>query len=264
MEKALEILKHIEELYVVEPDFAKIERMAVNNPERLNAWQEAFAEYDLADILSATDDFWNYKSSKSKPSVAQLKAILNAKKVDTEDNSIGGMRRRILKCADEVGDKYGAAARERYLKAARANWPDVDLSGHEWTEPEILECEKSSAEDYAVTLMRRDIKLNRCQHLLPEYQAAVRYIAEDMLSREIPAGEWQKMSFAERCGVAMKRGLFNRFDEVLVLVCRQRSGKNCQFEACRQTRPFNAGQAANYLGAHYRTDEADFARAAGM
>lgn len=221
-------------------------------------WTEVLEGHSQTDILEALKAYRRETEYNKAPNPAEFKKFLAA----NSENS--NMRGRILKCADEVGDKYGSAARERYLKAARANWPDVDLSGHEWTEPEILECEKSSAEDYAVTLMRRDIKLNRCQHLLPEYQAAVRYIAEDMLSREIPAGEWQKMSFAGRCGVAMKRGLFNRFDEVLVLVCRQRSGKDCQFETCRQTRPFNAGQAANYLGAHYRTDEADFARAAGM
>lgn len=264
MEKALEILQHIEKLYAKDYNENYARNLAKKNPDMVEMWQEAFGKYDLVDVLAAINEFWQFKSSKSRPNVAQITAILSAKKVDTEDNSAGGMRRRILKCADEVGDKYGSAARERYLKAARANWPEVDLSGHEWTEPEILECEKVSTGDYAVTLMQRDIKLNRCQHLLPEYQAAVRYIAEDMLSQEIPASEWQKMSFSERCAMAMKRGLFNQFDDVLVLVCRQRQGKDFQFEANKMIRPFNANQAVNYLGAHYRTDEADFARAAGM
>ena len=80
MEKALEILKHIEELYVAEPDLDKFERIAQKNPERVAAWDEAFKAYDLSDVLVAIDEFWNYKSSKSKPSVHQIKALLNVKK----------------------------------------------------------------------------------------------------------------------------------------------------------------------------------------
>ena len=82
MEKALEILKHIEELYVAEPNLAKLEKMACNNPERVQAWEDAFREYDLSDVLDAIDNYWEFKSSKSKPSVAHIKAILNVKKVD--------------------------------------------------------------------------------------------------------------------------------------------------------------------------------------
>lgn len=80
MEKALEILKHIEELYVEQPDFAKLEKMAQNNPERVAAWDDAFRDFDLVDVLNAIDEYWNYKSSKSKPTVAHLKAILSTKK----------------------------------------------------------------------------------------------------------------------------------------------------------------------------------------
>ena len=80
MEKALEILKHIEEFYVAEPDLNKFERIAQKNPERVAAWDEAFKDYDLSDVLTAIDEFWNYKSSKSKPSVHQIRALLNVKK----------------------------------------------------------------------------------------------------------------------------------------------------------------------------------------
>ena len=80
MEKALEILKHIDELYVEQPDFSKLEKMAQNNPERVQAWEDAFKAYDLTDVLNAVDEFWNYKSSKSKPSVHQLRAMLTTKK----------------------------------------------------------------------------------------------------------------------------------------------------------------------------------------
>ena len=269
MTDTAKILHHIAELYAKPRKDQSFDDAVLELEEKLNnrfdAYDEAFSAELTSNIIKAVDDYWRFKSDKTRPTIAQVMAMVNSddKKAGNEDpESLQGMRRRILKCADEVGDKYGAAARERYLKAARANWPEVDLSGHEWTEPEILECEKASAGDYAIRLMQRDIKLNRCRHLLPEYQAAVCYIAEDMLSREIPTGEWRKMSFAERCAAAMKRGLFNRFEEVLVLVCRQRQGKDRQFEATQETKPFNPNRAVQYLGAHYRVD--DFSLAEGL
>ncbi len=253
MEKALEILKHIEELYVAEPDLAKIERMAENNPERVGAWEEAFAPYDLADILAAIDDFWQFKNSKSRPNVAQITAVLTAKKVDTSDNSKQGLRARILKCADEHGDKWGAEARERYLRLARQQWPDVDLSGHEWTEPKVLGCAKQARTDYAADFMARDIRQGHCRHLFPVYNRAVRLIAEDRLSREIPASEWAKLSFAERCEKAMAIGLFNDFDNALIEVCRSYCGKDYQLEA--NPPKVNPSRAGGYIAAHYADND---------
>lgn len=217
MEKALEILKHIEELYVVEPDFGKIERMAQNNPERVKAWQDAFDDYDVTDVLLAIDNFWNYQTSKSRPSVAQIKAKLNA--VNAE---------RKKKNADYIP----------------------------MTDP-------------AVAYMQRDIKLGRCRHLLPVYRAAVRYIAEDILAQEIPVTEWRRMTFAERCTAAMKRGLFNSFDEVMVLICRRNQGKDFQFESGSQiVRRYDARTAVDRgierVAVHFRTDEAEMAKAAGF
>lgn len=217
MEKALEILKHIEELYVVEPDFGKIERMAKKNPERVKAWQDAFDDYDVTDVLLAIDNFWNYQTSKSRPSVAQIKAKLNA--VNAE---------RKKKNADYIP----------------------------MTDP-------------AVAYMQRDIKLGRCRHLLPVYQAAVRYIAEDILAQEIPVTEWRRMSFAERCEAAMKRGLFNRFDEVLVLISCRDNGKDYQFESGSQiVRRYDVKSAIkqeiSQVAAHFRTDDAEMAKTAGF
>lgn len=82
MEKALEILYHIEELYSEKPDREVLEKKAAQNPERVQAWEDAFKDYDLSDVLDAIDDFWEFKSSKSRPSVAQIKAKLNARKVE--------------------------------------------------------------------------------------------------------------------------------------------------------------------------------------
>ena len=230
MKKALEILKHIESLYVEQPDFSKIEKMARNNPERVQAWRDAFNNYNLSDVLNAIDEFWNFKSSKSKPSVHQIRAILVSKKVDTSNNSPSALRSRILKCADEMGDKYAINARERYLKVARQQFPGVDLSNHPYDAPAVAEVDKFSFEtDYASKFMLEDIKRGKCRHLLYIYNRAVKYVAEEILSQHIPTCEWAKLDFRERCEKAFRLGMYNDFDEVLILICRQLYNKDFQF-----------------------------------
>ena len=80
MEKAQEILFHIDELYTENPSEEKILQLAEKNPTRYQAWVDAFKDYDLSYVLQAIDEYWEYKSSKTKPNVAQIKAILNAHK----------------------------------------------------------------------------------------------------------------------------------------------------------------------------------------
>lgn len=82
MEKAQEILFHIEELYTENPSEEKIIQACEKNPTRYQAWVDAFNGYDLSDVLSAIDNFWEFKNSKTKPNVAQIKAILNAHKTE--------------------------------------------------------------------------------------------------------------------------------------------------------------------------------------
>ena len=132
----------------------------------------------------------------------------------------------------------------------------------------MLGCEKKAPKNMASDLMRRDIRLGGCRHLLPVYERAVRYVAEDLLAREIPAGEWRKLDLSERCVLAMKRGLFNDFSNILILVCRQMFGKDYQFESKNDLKGGYFGNGAEklvkYLGAHYRTDEAEMSKAAGL
>ena len=81
MEKAYEILKHIEELYSKENVTDEIIRKQLDkNPEVVNAWREAFELYDLTDVFKAIDEFWRYANNKSKPRVAQLLSMLNTTK----------------------------------------------------------------------------------------------------------------------------------------------------------------------------------------
>lgn len=89
--KAKEILKHIEELYTAEPDFDNLEKMFEKNPERLEMWEKAFEQYELADVLKAIDEHWEFKSSRCRPNVSQIKAKLsvnNVEKILTDDTCV--------------------------------------------------------------------------------------------------------------------------------------------------------------------------------
>lgn len=86
MEKELEILKHINELYVGDTTDEEIIRFAEKNTEKVAAWKAAFAEYDLSDVLQAVDEYWNFKNNKPSPRVAQILAILNSKKEVEKDS----------------------------------------------------------------------------------------------------------------------------------------------------------------------------------
>ena len=82
MEKAQEILFHMDELYTENPSEEKIIRQCQENPVRYQAWVDAFKDYDLSDVLQAIDEYWEFKNSKTKPSVAQIKAKLNARNTE--------------------------------------------------------------------------------------------------------------------------------------------------------------------------------------
>ncbi len=252
------ILHHIAEMYAKARsnqsfDSAVFE-MEEKLSERFDDYDAAFADRLTADVIKAVDDFWRFKSDKVRPTLAQILAMENADvtkkdRKDVDPESLEGLRRRILKCADEFGDKWGAAERERYLDLARQQWPDVDLSGHEWVEPQILGCQKNSSADYAYALMRKDIKAKKCLHLLPIYNQAVKYVIEDVLSQAMPTSDWRNLDYAERVRIAESKGLFGDFGRVLVDVCRKRTGKEYQLA------PVNFVQNA-LLAAHW-TGESD-------
>lgn len=77
LDKELEILKHIEELYkgdISEDDFLKACR---GMETRIQAWKEAFENFLLYDVLKAIDHYYVKKSSKTRPNIAQITAILH-------------------------------------------------------------------------------------------------------------------------------------------------------------------------------------------
>lgn len=194
MEKAQEILFHLDELY---SDNASEERVLLaceKNPIRYQAWVDAFKDYDLSDVLQAIDNYWEFKNSKTKPNVAQIKAILNAHKTEKE------------------------------VAATTPAAPVSDCDG--------------------IMLHVKAIQEGRCRHNMPTYKAAVNYILEDLLCRELPVEEWQHMTKAKRYAVAMEKGLFNGFDDILCQICRERTGKDYEFVSENQAKAAKQQSAA--------------------
>lgn len=220
----------------------------------IDLWTEVLDGHSQTDILEALKAYRRDTEYNKAPNPAEFKKFLATK----SDNQ--GMRARILKCADELGEKYGKSVRDKYL----ANYPDYDFSSHSWKEPKMLPLRNGIA-DYAVSLMQRDIRLGSCRHLLPVYQKAVRYVAEELLLEVIPSEQWRHMTYGERCKAAKEKGLFDRLSEVLVQVCRQNYGKDYQFESKSQmNQQFDMTDKIKRIASHYRTDEAEMARAAGL
>lgn len=121
------------------------------------------------------------------------------------------------------------------------------------------------AEYDPMMLMQRDIKLKRNRHMWSVYNKAVHYISEDMLLEEIPSNQWRKLDFSERCRLAWEKGLFNRLDEALVLMCRKYWDKDYQYPSAAEleSRQINLPRMKTdmkALASHYRTDEARQAR----
>ena len=83
MQKTIEIIKHINDLYTDnEFTYEMAETWCIRNKERYTAWKEAFESYDTVDVLKAIDEYWRYTSNKTKPKVSQLLAMLNTSKAE--------------------------------------------------------------------------------------------------------------------------------------------------------------------------------------
>lgn len=83
--KTRDIMRKIAELYSFGTSKQSVEEVTEINYEKLLSkeaeWEKAFDEYDTHEVIEAIENFWAYSSDKSRPSVAQLKSLLNAKKI---------------------------------------------------------------------------------------------------------------------------------------------------------------------------------------
>lgn len=84
LSKELEILRLIEELYHGDTTEQEMMDFAEKNQTKIQAWREAFAEYPLYEVTKAINHFYTKKSSKTRPNIAQITAILSANGVDKE------------------------------------------------------------------------------------------------------------------------------------------------------------------------------------
>lgn len=107
MEKAQEILFHLDELYNETPSEFRITQACKANPARYQMWVDAFKDYDLTDVLISIDEYWEFKNSKTKPNVAQIKAILNAKKTEKQ-KEVSTESMSVAQCGDFAWERMNA------------------------------------------------------------------------------------------------------------------------------------------------------------
>lgn len=76
MDKTIEILLYIDELYKDGENTESISLLKTENPEKYEMWRKAFEDYTEEDVKSAVRRYWTYKNDKTAPKVAHLLAYL--------------------------------------------------------------------------------------------------------------------------------------------------------------------------------------------
>lgn len=223
----------------------------------VDLWTEILEGHSQTDILEALKSYRRETEYNKAPNPAEFRKFLEAIKSTDRAN----MRQRIEKCADEIEDKFGVKARNRYIRGL------IDAYGVE-LKPETEEKKKSEIPNPAVMFMQRDIALGKCCHLLPMYQRTVNYILTDLLIREVPTSVWQNMDFSARYSAAMKKGLFNKFDELLAQICKSLTGREYQFQSKNDITNvnFTPSYAVSQVAAHFRAndDDEEFGKSIGF
>jgi hypothetical protein len=129
LSKELEILRLIEELYHGDTTEQEMMDFAEKNQTKIQAWKDAFDEYPLFEVTKAINHFYTRKSSKTRPNIAQITAILQdsnaSKETVYEHNEIP---------RQTFGMEFAALdAKERNMN---------------WLVPEYLEVERLILADY--------------------------------------------------------------------------------------------------------------------
>ena len=116
------VLHHIAELYAKPRKDQDFDSAVFEYEEKL---RHRFEDYDkafgytlTASLIKAVDDFWRYKSDKTRPTISQIMAMVNSDddKVEDEAENRENLRKRILRCAAEIEEKFGVKARNRYIR----------------------------------------------------------------------------------------------------------------------------------------------------
>lgn len=160
LSKELEILKQIEELYHGDISEDEFLRACQGQEKKIEAWRKAFAEYPLFEVSKAINHFYVKKSSKTRPNIAQLTAILeesDAQKIVREKST-----------GEEVEPTFG-------IKFMEIDCANGDMH---WLVPDYLEVER---------LIRAD-KWGFVQNIYhptyEEFQRCMEYWSEEKLGRK--------------------------------------------------------------------------------
>lgn len=83
-EKTRLIIKKVAELYSFGSEKKTAEEVTQINYEKLldkeQEWEQAFDKYDTDDVIQAINNYWRYKSDKTRPSVSQILSFLQTEK----------------------------------------------------------------------------------------------------------------------------------------------------------------------------------------
>lgn len=217
MDKIIEILLYIDELYKDSENTESISLLKTENPEKYEMWRKAFEEYTIVDLKSAVRRYWTYKNDKTVPKVAHLLAYLEE---------------------DHKEDTVKTIVAETTAQAAKG--------------------------DFAWERMNNDIATGDCKANLYMYRKAEDLIIDTWLLEVIPASEWAKMDRMQKLAQAEKKGLMNRFNEALRIVCLERFDREQEFLSANQMKEVKANKnnkiipdacgndAVNILAAHWK------------
>lgn len=128
------------------------------------------------------------------------------------------------------------------------------------TSAKALLAETVRAISPASDLMQRDIAAGSCRHLLPIYEKAVKYVLREQLIEHMGFNACSKSSEESRYSLALRNGLFDDFNTILVQVCNFQNGKDYQFENANmvEANSRKLGNITKNLASHLRTDETKY------
>lgn len=129
LSKELEILKIIEELYVGDISDDDFIKKCKGKDVKLEAWKEAFEDYPLYEVSKAINHFYVRKSSKTKPNIAQIRAILQENNATREVSPAH---------SEKIEPSFGIKFMEQ----------DKTEGNMHWFVPDYMRVERLIADDY--------------------------------------------------------------------------------------------------------------------
>jgi hypothetical protein len=119
--------------------------------------------------------------------------------------------------------------------------------------------------DFAGIFMEEDLRGGVCRHLYSVYAHAVKRTVTNKLAEKIGYSEYQRIQsdIDKRCQLAKQNNLYASFSDTLKEVCRERYGKDYNFDSANQLLHSNSYYTKNnlnagkILGSHFRISNED-------